>query len=154
MPRLIDSESRADALIAAVNHILSTEGLPGLTIRRVAQVSRVAASSVLHHLGSRERLLAVSASHTARNRRHRFLAAEAGYGEPRGLLALLPASPDEVVDARIWLAWLELWRCDPAIAPIFDHHMIQMRGLLAELTGHRFAPDKLSATLALADGLT
>lgn len=112
MPRLIDTESRTGTLIAAVNHILATDGVAGLTLRRIAAVSRVSTSSILHHLDSRERLIHVSAARTAQSRRDRFLAAQDRYDDERGLLALLPGCDDEILDARAWLGWLELWRSD------------------------------------------
>lgn len=154
MPRLIDTESRTDTLIAAVNDILATEGAAALTLRRVAKVSRVSTSSILHHLDSRERLVQISAARTARARRARFLAAQDRYDQERGLLALLPGSGDEVVDARAWLGWLELWRADPGLAPIFDDHCQEMTWMLDQLTANRLSPTQLAATLALADGLT
>src|SRR5688572_24433883 len=63
---LIDTESRTGTLVAAVNHLLAEGGPRALSLRAVARVSRVSTSSILHHLGSVEHLMRVSAHWTGR----------------------------------------------------------------------------------------
>ncbi len=70
MPALIDTGSRAGTLAAAVNELLVTEGIPGLTLRKIAAVSRVSTGSILHHLGDKNRLLSLAAGLTARGLQH------------------------------------------------------------------------------------
>jgi AcrR family transcriptional regulator len=111
MPRLIDTDDRAGVLVAAVNHVLVMEGPAGLSLRRIAAVSGVSTSSMLHHLGSREHLLRVAAGQTAKARR--WDVESRAYTE--GATAFLPFTSDQVLDARAWLAWLELWRSEESL---------------------------------------
>ena len=64
MPLLIDTESRTGALVAAVNHLLAEGGPRALSLRAVARTSAVSSSSIIHHLGSMEHLMRVSAHWT------------------------------------------------------------------------------------------
>lgn len=149
MPKLVDSTSRMAALIAAINQILATSGPSGLTMREIARVSRVSTSSILNHLTSKERLVRVTAHRTAEEKRVRFLVEQ----QDRGLLALLPKSDDSLIAERSWLAWLEMWRCEPTLRHVFEDHIEQMRAVLSELTGHRLSPTELTSLLAMVDGL-
>jgi AcrR family transcriptional regulator len=111
MPLLIDSESRASTLVNAINHILAGEGPTGLSMRRIAAVSGVSTSSMLHHLGSREHMIRVAAYMTAEARDQDI--ESRAWGE--GALAFLPACGDHVLAARVWLGWQELWRSEDSL---------------------------------------
>lgn len=115
MPRLIDSASRADTLTLAVNHVIATKGVSGLTLRRISQASGVSPPTIINHFGSMARVLRVAASRNAQDRLDEF-----SVGQPStGLCALLPRPTerswctDPTVHARVWLGWLELWRTHP-----------------------------------------
>src|SRR3954453_13157747 len=110
MPRLIETETRTDAVVAAVNEVLARDGAPGLSLRAIARESGVSTSSLLHHFRSREHLIRIAAHRTGRAR----VRAIDRRTVVDGPLAFLPAGGDDVVDARAWLAWLELWRSEDA----------------------------------------
>jgi hypothetical protein len=109
----------------------------------------VSTSSLLHHYDSREHLLRVAASWTGRARRRAIdLAARR-----RGALAFLPGDAEEVVEARAWLAWLELWRSDDSLTNVLHDARLDERALLAEILDYRVERDDLDGLLALIDGL-
>jgi AcrR family transcriptional regulator len=149
MPQLIDSHSRVEALVAAVNELLVTEGIPGVTLRKVASVSRVSTGSIIHHLGGKARLLSLGAGITAKELRLEI--------ERRrwadGVLAFLPHDDDGVVKTRAWLAWLELGRSDLVVELPVSRGRLEERGLLAETLDHRLSRDDLDLLHALIDGL-
>ena len=149
MPLLIDTETRTAALVRSVNDVLIDHGPAGLTLRRIARVSGVSTSSILHHLGSREHLLRVAAGRTAEAR----LAALKVTTAADGILGFLPSRDDEVLDARAWLAWQELWRSEDTLARWIARCRSEERALLAAVTGFALVRAELDAGLALIDGL-
>jgi AcrR family transcriptional regulator len=150
MPLLVDNSSRTGTLVAAINRILVLEGPTGLTMRRIAAVSGVGTSSIQHQLGSREHLIRVAAAQTGRARR-RDVESRA---TAEGALALLPASSDHVLDARAWLAWQELWRCEDFLERWLAKVRAEERGLLAGILDFQLATDGLDSAIAMIDGLT
>ena len=149
MPMLIDTDSRADVLVRAINYVLADHGPAGLTLRTIARASGVSTSSMLHHLGSREHLIRVAAHRTARGRLS-WLRAESSLD---GALAFIPRTADEVIDARTWLAWLELWRSEEFLERVIAEARDEERGLLASVLGYRLTRPELDAAYALIDGL-
>jgi DNA-binding transcriptional regulator YbjK len=150
MPLLIDTESRTGALVMAVNHLLAEGGPRAVSLRAVAAVSRVSASSIIHHLGSMEHLMRVSAHWTGRARSEQ----QSYRWHDEGLLAHLPRSPDHVVDARVWLAWCELWRSEPGLETTLQEARDHERAQLAGRLDFTLARDELDVLVALIDGLT
>ncbi|HEY0905306.1 MAG TPA: helix-turn-helix domain-containing protein [Marmoricola sp.] len=149
MPRYIETESRTETVVAAINEVLARDGIGGLSLRAIARESRVSTSSLLHHFGNREHLLRVAASQTGRWR-----VREIDRRCSRdGALAFLPQDADDVVDARAWLAWLELWRSEDNLATPIGGARRDERALLAEIFDYRLARDELDAAIALIDGL-
>lgn len=146
---LLETESRTHALVRAINSILADLGPPGLTMRRIADTSGVSTSSITHHLGTREHLLRVAAAQTARAR----IATMMAESVTDGILSFLPRSDDEVLDARTWLAWLELWRCEDYLGRRIADCRSEEMALMARLTDYRMARPDLDAALALIDGL-
>jgi AcrR family transcriptional regulator len=149
VPQLMDTRTRAGTLAAAVNELLVTDGIPGLSLRRIAAVSRVSTGSMIHHLGGKDRLLSLSAALTARALRddvERRLWNE-------GVLAFLPHDDDDVLNTRAWLAWVELGRSDPDVEPPVTRAREQERSLLAETVDHCLARDELDLAYAVIEGL-
>lgn len=151
MPRLIAPEGRTETLVDAINYLLSRHGTAGLSLRTIARESRVSTSSMLHHFGSREHLLRVAAARTGRARLEvveRRSAAE-------GAAAFLPMDDDEedLITARAWLAWCELWRCDPALSKTIGDCRDAEHVLLARILGLPLPSNALVPLRALIDGL-
>jgi AcrR family transcriptional regulator len=149
VPRLIETESRTDAVVVAINHLLARDGVTGLSIRAIAHQSRVSASSLLHHYGSREHLLRIAAVRTGRAR----VSEVDRNAWQHGPLAFLPLHADDVLDARAWLAWLELWRSEDSLTDAIGDARLDERSLLAEMVDYRLDRDRLDAVIALIDGL-
>ena len=150
MPQLIDTKSRTGTLVAAVNHLLAEGGPRAVSLRAVARVSRVSTSSILHHLGSMEHLLRVSAHWTGIARREQM----SWRWPEEGLLAHLPDMADHVVEARVWLAWCEMWRSEPGVETTMREARDHERALLAGHLDYALSRDDLDGLVALLDGLT
>jgi AcrR family transcriptional regulator len=152
MPRLIEPEGRTETLVDAINFVLSRDGVAGLSLRVIARESRVSTSSMLHHFGSRERLLTVAAFRTGRAR---LRAIERG-AVREGVRAFLPAPDDEedLITARAWLAWCELWRSEQALTETIAGIREEERLLLARILDVGPASREVAAFGALVDGLT
>jgi AcrR family transcriptional regulator len=147
---LIDTLTRTGTLVAAVNHLLAEGGPRAVSLRAVARESRVGASSIIHHLGSLEHLMRVSALWTGRARRDQL---EWRWRE-EGLMAHLPQTDDQVVDARVWLAWCEMWRAEPQVEPTVSEARDHERALLAGQLDYALPRDDLDGLVAMIDGLT
>ncbi len=150
MPRLIDTGSRTGTLVASVNHLLAVGGPRAISLRAIAEVSRVSGSSILHHFNTVEHLLRVSAHVTGKARLHRM---ETRWSD-EGVAAHLPGAPDDVVDARVWLAWCELWRSHDGLEPTVRDARYAERALLARQLDFRLAREELDTAVALIDGLS
>jgi AcrR family transcriptional regulator len=149
MPRLIETESRTDAVVAAVNHLLATAGPTSLSIRSIARESGVSGSSLLHHYGTRRRIVVLSAIRTGKARLRDI---DARLWR-EGVHAFLPADLDGVVDARVWLAWAEMWRSEESLTTAIESLRQDERALLAAALDYQLARDELTALTALIDGL-
>lgn len=149
MPRLIHTESRTEAVVFAVNDLLASGGPAALSIRAIARVSGVSGSSLLHHDGSRRRIVHLSAMRTGRQRIQEI----SSRLDDEGAGAFLPADADGIVDARIWLGWTELWRSDDVLLTAIERYRSEERSLLAFAFDFRVPRDDLDALVALIDGL-
>ncbi len=150
MPRLIETDSRADVLTDAVNEALALHGPAGLTMRRIARLSGVSTSSILHHLGSKEHLLRVAAYRTGAARLRELR----GRVLTEGALAFVPYDDLDVVDARAWLAWQEVGRCEESIHRRVTQAREDELGLLAHTLEYQLTRDDLHLARAVIDGLT
>ena len=151
MPRLIDPEGRTATLVAAINYVLARDGVAGLSLRAIARESRVSTSSMLHHFDSRDRLLRIAARMTGEAR----LDAIDRRADREGACAFLPAPGDDedLVNARAWLAWCELWRSEDTIGETMSRNRDHERLLLASVLGVRLRSQDLTPVVALIDGL-
>lgn len=101
MPRLIDSSSRADAMILGVNRVIVNRGVFGLTLRAIAAESGISSGSLLHHFGSRERVLIIAAGHTGRA----LVQGIESDAFAIGVDAFLPGDDETLLLTRGWLGW-------------------------------------------------
>lgn len=107
-------------------------------------------SSILHHFGTIEHLLRVSAHVTGKARLQRM----AERWPDDGVAAHVPGSPDDVVDARVWLAWCELWRSHDGLELTVREARYAEWALFARQLDSRLAREELDTAVALIDGLT
>jgi AcrR family transcriptional regulator len=149
MPRLIDSSSRADAMVEGVNRVLVTRGVFGLTLRSIADESRISTGSLLHHFGSRERVLIVAAGRTGR----RFLEAIEAETWTVGVEAFLPGDDEMVLLTRAWLGWCELWRSELVLDQVVGRVRANELHALASAHDLRLSRPDLDTLTALVEGL-
>ena len=149
MPMLMDTDSRTDTLVRAINEILIEDGPGGLTMTRISAQSRVHKSSIYHHLDSRERLLRVAAGRTAKARTSALREAI----EQDGVLAFLPRTDNDLLDTRAWLAWLELWRCEDFLHRWIAGARDDEKALMARASDYRLTGLELEVALAVVEGL-
>lgn len=149
MPRLIETRSRTDAVVAAMNELLAREGVYALSVRSIARASGISPSSLMHHYGSRERIVRLAALWTG-TARVREIERRAPWD---GIAAFLPADLDGVVDARAWLGWLELWRSEDMLAEAIGRPRREERALLASVLDYALSREALDVVSALIDGL-
>lgn len=152
MPRLIVPESRIETVVDAITFLLARDGPAGLTVRAVARECRLSPASILHHYTNRERLLHLAAQHTGAAR----LKAIERQSYQHGVAAFLPAPADDedLITARAWLAWLELWRTEDVLSTVVEGIRDRESLLLARVVGLPPGGHGLTALQALLDGLT
>jgi AcrR family transcriptional regulator len=149
VPQLIDTSDRVGTLVVAMNELTATEGIPGLTLRKIAAVSRVSTGSIIHHLGGKARLLSLGAGLTGR-------ALHTSISDARwsvGALGFLPGGEDELLLTRAWLGWAELGRSDPVVEVQVTQARREERALLAEILDYRLEREELDLLTALIAGL-
>jgi AcrR family transcriptional regulator len=149
MPRLIHSSSRADAMVEGVNRVLVTRGVFGLTLRAIAEESRISSGSLLHHFGSRERVLIVAAGRTGRW----LIKAIEDEAWEAGVAAFVPGDDDMVLLTRAWLGWCELWRSEPVLDQVVDGVRANELHALAAVHDLRLSRPDLDTLTALVEGL-
>ena len=150
MPRLFDPIARSQQVAAAVNHIITARGIPGLTMRGIGEVARISPSSLLGHYRSRWYMLKIAAHVTgsARLEQIRWRIAQG-----HGLGAWLPDDDEDVLTARAWLGWCELWRTHEWITYTVGEIRAHEVDEIARLYDHRLTREELDLVVAMIDGL-
>ena len=123
--------------------------MQAVTTRAIAAESGVSIATLAHQFTNRERLLGLMAGMFGTD----LIARTGDRTRSEDALAFLPAADDDLTDARVWLAWLELGRSDPAIAGRVAHLRGQERLLLGAVLERRFDAVSLDCAHALVDGL-
>lgn len=150
MPRLLDTSSRTDTVVSAINEILARDGVAGLTMRAIGRGSRISPASLTGHYGSREHLLRVAAHRTGLARLDAIR--PRSYSEQA--LAFLPRNADETVDARVWLSWCDLGRSDESLSVTIRDARARELDVLARSFEYHLTGPELDELYALLEGLT
>ncbi|MFB2599500.1 GNAT family acetyltransferase [Herbiconiux sp. P17] len=130
---LADQQQR---LSEATWSVLTERGLPGLTIRAVAESAGCTTGLVMHAFPTKEALLLHARDLLHSRTGEQLDAAEAAAGDPEGALraVMLDAmSLDDVSvdEARVWISYLAAALADPALA---ERHVTGNRRLIARIT--------------------
>lgn len=149
MPRLIDSDRRTSEMVTGVVRVLVTDGIPGLTMRRIGEQCGTSPSALLHHFGTREHMLRVAAHRTGRT----LISAAEAASLWLGVEAFLPADEDATRLTQAWLAWVELARSQTWLEPTVTELRCREREILRETLGHRGGEPEPELVAALLDGL-
>ncbi len=167
MPRVVDHRQRRDELVDTVWQLIIDHGLPGITIRRVAERSGWSSGAVRHYLPTREAILDAAAQRVAEVIEDRVRSVDAT-GSPLDalagvLIAVLPTDERSRRASEVWLAFVGQAVSEPAIADAQGILYRDLNRLLVELLealaaiGYRVdgGPASAAAELqALVDGLT
>jgi AcrR family transcriptional regulator len=149
VPRLIDPYTRTGAMVLAIDSILVTEGVFGLTLRTIARESGISTGSLLHHFGHRERVLSVAAHQTGLS----LLDGIRSDSMWKGVEAFLPGNDEGVLLTRAWLSWCELWRSEDWLTETVGQLRAREQRLLAEVHELRVARPDLDLLTAVIEGL-
>ena len=167
MPRVVDHRQRRDELIDAVWKLIIERGLPGITIRAVAERSGWSSGAVRHYLPTRDAILDAAAQRVGELIEQRVRAVDVTAPPLEVLsgvlIAVLPTDEASLRASEVWLAFVGQAVSDRAIADAQGILYRDLNRLLVDLlTGvaaigyHLDAgPDATASELqALVDGLT
>ena len=167
MPRVVDHQQRRAELVDAVWQLIIDDGLPGITIRRVAQRSGWSSGAVRHYLPTREAILDAAAQRVSEVIEERVRAVDASVAPLDGLVGVLAAvlpTEDRIRRAsQVWLAFVGQAASDSGIADAQGILYRDLNRLLVEVlavlaaSGYDVAGGPVAAATelqALVDGLT
>ncbi|RUL93242.1 TetR/AcrR family transcriptional regulator [Verrucosispora sp. FIM060022] len=159
---LVDQQQR---LSAATWSVLAERGLPGLTLRAVAERAGCTTGMVLHTFADKQALLVHARELLHRRTGQRADAAQAAADTPRAALRAVlwqAASPTEEKreEARVWLGFLAAALADPVLADLhrsYNRRFVdRVAALVAAVCRDRPSADcRATATslVALVEGL-
>lgn len=170
MPRQVDHQERRTLVARALWRVVAERGLEAASLREVATAAGVSIGQLQHYFGSKESMLRFTLEQLAERiggRIQRVLEA----GGPtvlavlRAVVAeLVPVTPEQRVEQRVWTAFLAHAAVDPAIAGILRDQYGSSRAVFAEslrqaktageLRADLDAEIEAGALLALVDGLS
>lgn len=166
MPRVVDHRQRRDELVDAVWQLIVDDGLPGITIRRVAERSGWSSGAVRHYLPTREAILEAAAQRVREVIEERIRAVDAAdplQGLAELLVAVLPTDERIRRASEVWLAFVGQAASHPGIADTQGILYQDLNRLLVEFlqalaaSGYRVDGGAVAAATelqALVDGLT
>ncbi|MEV6810610.1 TetR family transcriptional regulator C-terminal domain-containing protein [Micromonospora sp. NPDC051296] len=140
MARRRDLADQQRRLSAATWSVLAERGLPGLTLRAVAEAAGCTTGMVLHTFADKQALLVHARELLHRRTGQRADAAQAGAETPIAALRavlLQAASPTEEKreEARVWVGFLAAALADPVLADLhrgYNRRFVdRIRGLVA-----------------------
>ncbi|MEG3632202.1 TetR/AcrR family transcriptional regulator [Micromonospora palythoicola] len=165
MARRRDLADQQRRLSAATWSVLAEHGLPGLTLRAVAERAGCTTGMVLHAFADKQALLVHARELLHRRTGLRADAAQAAADDPvTALRAVLfqAASPDEEKreEARVWVGFLAAALADPVLADLHRDYNRRFVARVRELVhaarpdlGPAEAADTATSLVALVEGL-
>ncbi|SHF91006.1 TetR/AcrR family transcriptional regulator [Streptoalloteichus hindustanus] len=172
MPKQVDHDSRRQHIAQAVCELIGRHGLEGVTLREVAAQAGVSMGAVQRCFRAKEEMLVFAQEHVNRRVTERARARIAESPRPgsvttmleQTLVAMLAVDDEDLLDARVWMAFTAQAALDPALAAVQRAHYAGLTELLAVLlrTGQENgqirpevdAESEADALITLADGLT
>src|SRR4051794_28866767 len=149
MPWTFDPVTRSDAIIAAVYRLVAEGGVAAVTYRAVAEVVRLAASSLHDNYPQRAHLLKVAAYQLGRSREEYFSARVAR----QGLAVMIPESDHDLRQAAVWLAFRGYARTEPLLGHDFDEARARELRIIALALGRAIDDPACAAVHCLLEGL-
>jgi AcrR family transcriptional regulator len=149
MPSLMNSADRVDHLVSAVVHLIETDGVEAVTIRRIAGVMRLSPSTLTSHLTDKRRMIDLVIKGVETRLTRSIRARSLRYA----VCALIPDDEDLPL-VRAWLALTELARADDELSEVVASGDDELRDLVGRLARVRAADDPtLDALRAVVIGL-
>lgn len=107
MPPRADRDERRERIVTAACRVLSTAGLDGLSMRRIAEAADCTTGMVTHYFASKHELVGAALDHVRRSHDARARAQlAADPADPVAALAeLLPLDGQRAADMRVWLGF-------------------------------------------------
>ncbi|SCL21739.1 DNA-binding transcriptional regulator, AcrR family [Micromonospora pallida] len=165
MARRRDLQGHQERLSTATWSVLADHGLPGLTLRAVAERAGCSTGLVLHTFPDKQALLVHARTLLHERTAARADAAQASGPEPLDalravLMQVASGSDDKREEARVWVGFLAAALADPELARLHQSHNRAFVGRIQRLVATcrpDWSPEQtaLSATalVALVEGL-
>jgi AcrR family transcriptional regulator len=112
MSHPLDNHARTDDITDGISRLIIAGGIQKVTMRAIAADVGISVGTLAGHLTNRERILRVCGRRFGRRRLDALALRTVGHR----LSVFLPGDETEVLMERVWLAWRELGRDDPAVA--------------------------------------
>jgi AcrR family transcriptional regulator len=149
MPHLLDTHDRVEMLTDAAIHLIETDGVTALTVRRLAGVMRLSPSTLTAHLTDKHRMIDL-VTKTVGSRLVRSI--EFG-GLREGISGFVPED-EQLRLVRAWLAMSELARADDQLGSGAAGIEQDLRDALAAVARLRVRDTlTLDALVAVVNGL-
>jgi AcrR family transcriptional regulator len=158
MPRQVDHEERRQKIAEALWRTVSTDGLEGVSLRRVASEAGISMGLVQHYFSSKDEMLLFAYESLRARVEARLLA-----GRPTGsairtlFLQMLPLDDERRAEANAVVAFMARTAVSPAFAEATRAESTGFREYLASLLradGLADADEHAAILLAALDGMT
>lgn len=158
MPRQVDHEERRQKIAEALWRIVSTEGLEGVSLRRVATEAGISMGLVQHYFASKDEMLLFAYESLSARVEARLQAAQPTGSAIRTLfLQMLPLDEERRLEANVVVAFMARAAVSPAFAQATRAEAAGFRSYLAGLLradGLAGAEQHADILLAALDGMT
>lgn len=175
MPRIVDHDQRRREIVRALWAVIHERGIPGVTLRAVAQEAGISIGRIQHYFTSKDELVLAGCRAIIGSAEQAYLEDGGDTGPARVAVTpaeardrledlvvhLVPAAPATRLGAGVWFAYVAQAAVDPRIADVIAEAMGGTRTLAAGLVAMARGLDEAGdeerraalALVALADGL-
>lgn len=162
MPKIIDHDIRRQEIVEASWQVIASEGLEGLTMRKIAKVADCTTGRLTHYFANREELVlaALHAAYDAASERMLKARKAEGAAAARLLAMLEETLPLDEKRVKEWKIWIGFWGVamnDNSLAKENDaRHAIwreSMRPLIESINADLDAIYEADRLIGIVDGL-
>ncbi len=138
MPKIVDHDARRREIVEASWEVIATEGLDGLTMRKIAAAAGCTTGRLTHYFAGREELVLAALRAVYDAAASRMTAARNAEAPPRQRLqrVLEEALPLDEARLREWKIWIAFWAAaasDETLAQENDARHAEWRASIAPL---------------------
>lgn len=162
MPKIVDHNARRRELIEASWAVIATEGLEGVTMRKIAQAAKCTTGRITHYFKDREALILASlqTSNRATSKRVGDIIAsdQNTYEKLVGIAEqTLPLDEERRIEVKIWLAFWSAATINTVLAKENDARMEEwfsaLVPLVKEIAPNADAAHEAKLLIGLINGL-